>query len=255
MVPLLLGTILANTAASVTSSVIGTDDRVQTAVGPREMWPIGLVTSGWFGLRTSGTLIDRCHVLTAKHLLRATPPIGHKFRFRAMAAPGRPSTNGSVVAVGAMDTKHHAKGFDRTGDWLLLRLDRCLGEQLGTIPLANQPLSASPGWRVDGPGILSAGYPDDRSAMAGLTVDPKCQVQLLDHQTLVHDCAAVPGDSGGPILVRTTSGALEVVAIHSASKGGSGPPTSIADANRGLLVESFLAEVRTILSATRIATR
>ena len=204
----------------VHAAIFDADDRVLVSTAPGSPYSaIGLVTRGGFGLHyTTGTLVDECHVLTSQHILgHKRSPLGARLRFTgALGTDQQVSSNGMVVAAGGYE-KHDlsaARSEAVGNDWLLLRLDVCLGSALGFAKLGKGP----PG-RDGYKHLESAGYPIDRNRHAGLSVDPSCSIRKVYALVLLNDCAALPGNSGGPIfrLVRDESGnpQLEIYAIQS----------------------------------------
>ena len=216
----LLASVLLACSAMVHAAIFDADDRVLVSTAPGSPFsPIGLVTHGGFRLHyTTGTLVDECNVLTSQHILgRKRSPLGARLRFTgAVGTRQQVSSNGTVVAAGGYE-KHDlsaARSQAVGKDWLLLRLDVCLGSALGFAKLGKGPPGAD-GYKH----LESAGYPIDRNRHAGLAVDPSCSIRKVYTLVFLNDCAALPGNSGGPIfkLVRDESGRaqLEIYAIQS----------------------------------------
>jgi V8-like Glu-specific endopeptidase len=157
-------------------------------------------------------------VLTSQHILgQRASPIGRRLTFTgALGSKREVSSTGTVVAAGGYE-KHQAadqRSEARGTDWLLLRLDTCLGAALGYATLRVGPKTA---WELTS--VESAGYPMGRSRRAGLTVDPSCQIRAVYALVWLNDCATLHGNSGGPIFRLSASGGrqqLEVFAIQSA---------------------------------------
>lgn len=61
--------------------------------------------------------------------------------------------------------------------------------------------------------VMKAGFPGNRDASLGVSVDPSCNPRGYLDGAIAHDCAAAPGDSGGPIMRRNESGKLEIIAL------------------------------------------
>lgn len=207
----------------ITAAIFDSDDRRTVSTAPGSPFAaVGMVKRGsLLGRYTTGTLVDDCHVLTAQHVLglRASA-IGQRLTFKAAIGSGHTiSSDGTVVAAGGLE-KYQTAGqqFDARGsDWLLLRLDTCLGTTLGFARLRLQPAEASDLVHVE-----SAGYPVDVYPGSGLTIDPSCAIRGVYGLVWLNDCAALPGNSGGPIFRLSSSGGkpqLEVYAIQSAAWG------------------------------------
>jgi hypothetical protein len=120
----------------------------------------------------------------------------------------------TVIAAGDYEAADESKdpGLARGGDWILIRLDQCLGAELGYATLiAGEP---------EGP-VESAGFPIDRPWKRGPTIDPHCAITSARPLVFLDDCATLQGDSGGPIFKIAPATAdhperLEVFAIQSA---------------------------------------
>ena len=98
---------------------------------------------------------------------------------------------------------------DRGGeDWAVLRLDRCVGAQIGWLDLTPRSPEA-----IGAGGLSIAGYPGDkdqavlwRADGCGVTARPQ------DVGLWSSDCAASPGSSGSPVFL-IEDGGLKVVGI------------------------------------------
>jgi V8-like Glu-specific endopeptidase len=199
------------TSWPLAAAIFNHDDREYVSTEPGTPFaPVGLVTRGLLIQHyTTGTLIDACDVLTSQHILGTRPALGKRLKFAAAV--------GSRLQVSSAGTVIAAGGFDRTreigDDWLLLRLDKCIGATLGYAKIrvapANSPeLSA----------IASAGYPMDRSRHR-LTIDPSCRIRATSAEAWLNDCATLHGNSGGPLFrISFLDGRqqLEILAIQAA---------------------------------------
>jgi hypothetical protein len=120
---------------------------------------------------------------------------------------------GIVVASGLGTPKIDGNfGRDRRGDWLLLKLEKCVGEQLGFVSMDGEPTKV-------GMKLMNAGFPIDRPRQAGLSIDPSCRVYFVTNAGALHDCAFLPGNSGGPLFDIVHEGgrwSLRAIAIGSA---------------------------------------
>ena len=208
--------LLALMSTSAPATIFEVDDRVAVApVG--ELAAIGIVTGGDHMDYGTGFLIGACTVLTARHAAGVVSPVGRFMEFRAKGKRSR----GVVIAAGKY---HPADQLPRAlkEDWLLLRLDKCLGRSVGYLTLSALGPSAM---------VEAAGYPGDRPITA-LTIDRQCTVRSIGRGELNHDCATLPGNSGGPILQRDPAGRLVAVGINVAGDNRAVPePFQARNAN------------------------
>lgn len=213
----LLGSLLLALAAPGHTATFDHDDRIAITRPDARFLPIGVVKGGKGVAYTTGFLVGDCHVLTVKHAAgRVATVAGRRLRFRLPFAGRDGRSAGSVVAAGNLDLIGDPNRLDRSQDWLLLRLDRCLGKRFGTLALVDRP-GQSGRFRTF-PALISAGFPTDRSWRRQLTVDPQCRIRGVSGQLLVHDCSSLPGNSGSPIFAavwRDGRATLEVLAMHS----------------------------------------
>ena len=215
------GAVLALSAAPGYSVIFDQDDRQY--VSPVEGSPyasVGMVTVGslispiWY--RSTGFLVDDCHVLTSHVVVGYGPaPIGKRAKFEAgIGTPQYAVSKGTVVAGGQQERfRTGQEQFERGGGaWILLRLDQCLGTRFGHVVLKTGPFSP-----YEFRDLKSAGYPVHRSTDRGLTVDPSCSVYSGTDNLWNNDCALVARDAGGPIFRIGSSGGrpqMEVYAMQ-----------------------------------------
>lgn len=216
---------VASIAEASSAAVFGVDDRqyVSTASGSPYS-SVGLVTVG--ARRATGTLINRCDVLTAQHVYGRSiqlihDPRGERANFEGSVASGHPlSSEGTIIAAGGWkNVKPASPRFneDLGSDWMIVRLDECIGDKLGWATLGT-----STNWptETDPKHLQGAGFPVDRNNKLGLSVDPDCVIRGVVQRVLLHDCASKPGNSGGPIFrLITIDGVqhMEIVGIISAA--------------------------------------
>jgi protease YdgD len=107
----------------------------------------------------------------------------------------------------------------RANDWALLELEDAIGDEIGWISLA--PPSV-------GMVVAVAGYGRDRAFVPLAHLGCRLKEQPLAG-VLFHDCDAVQGESGGPVLA-WQNGQLRLVAINVAvipSRGEMGVAASV----------------------------
>ena len=185
--------------ADATASIFDTDDRMSVGHIDGSLKSVGVVSETATSNYGTAFLIDACHALTARHVIHHADAIGQ--RVSLWFEPWRPATRfnsaaGIVVAAGGAASN----GSDLSQDWALLRVDPCLGETLGFLRPSSEPLALRPGRPGIAPKLMAVGFPHDRRIEDGPTIDPDCQVRLMTSFGLLHDCATLPGNSGGPLI-------------------------------------------------------
>src|SRR5438067_7901527 len=143
---ILLGAwVLLGGFCSSSAAIFDADDREYVSTAPGSPFSaVGLVSRGLlvehYG---TGTLIDQCHVLTAQHVLGSTgSPMRLQVNFTgALGTIHQVSSRGTVVAAGELEKYGAAdKRYEaRSHDWVLIRLDKCLGAVLGYARLRPGP--------------------------------------------------------------------------------------------------------------------
>jgi hypothetical protein len=202
------------------ASIFDRDDRQYVSTEEGSPYSaVGLVTQG-FLMRsfTTGFLVDDCHVLTSQGVLGyGQAPLGKRLTFKTgIGTPRQESTKGTVVAGGGFRRNRTAEEqFNRGGrDWVLLRLDQCIGARLGHVILKAGPFSL-----YEFRNLKSAGFPEHRNKKNGLTIDSSCRIIASRGTVWLNDCATVKGDAGDPIFRISTAGVkpqMEVYAMQSA---------------------------------------
>lgn len=202
MLRLIASALLMLIPGTASAAIFVDDDRV-TLRADRDLAPVGTVTGGLHVVYGSGFLIDECTVLTARHVGGSIDNIlGTPLSFKAANL----ASVGIVVAAGQSDPgSSEQRSLDR--DWMVIRLKHCLGRRLGFFHLSSAAALYA-GNRVIK--VESAGYPRDRLVSAGVTIDPDCRVFWVARGQMGHDCATLPGNSGGPLLVRRGDSLLAV---------------------------------------------
>ena len=169
--------------------------------------------------------------------------------FRASQARSRrspPTSRGTVVASGNFDFARPARDWreGRSKDWMLIRLDRCLGKSLGFVELGvDQAFGFDP---ADAP-VSSAGFPSDQRLPDTLVLDPACRIRGGNFREWMHDCAALPGNSGSPLFQEVRSGGrvrLVVVAmVTCGEQAGAARAYDNATANRATKMAYILPAI------------
>ena len=101
-------------------------------------------------------------------------------------------------------------------DFALLTLAKPLGDQLGTLSLAETVPSAA----YQAPIVVQAGYSQDKAHI--LSIHQGCRLTADVGRGLVgHDCDATKGDSGSPLFV-VEKDRIAIIGLHVATAGRSG---------------------------------
>ena len=197
------------------SAIFDRDDRQYVGTGEGSPYaPIGKVIQGSLIYKWStGVLVDECNVLTSQHVFGiGRTPVGRRLTFKAaLGMPQHVSTKGTVVAVGGYEPTSTLTERSALGgrDWLLLRLDECLGASLGYAALKTGPYSP-----YEFQNLQSAGYPMRRHH-SELTLDPACRITYGAGSVWMNDCATVAGDTGDPLFrVSTSAGKLRLEVLR-----------------------------------------
>lgn len=230
-------------SAPVAAAIFTADDRVADIRADARWRTVGLVSEAPDAPYGTAFLVGNCHALTARHIIHHAQPVGRSvdLRFepwrRATAANSSAAT---VVAAGGL-----AQGpSDVSQDWVLLRLDQCLGRSLGFLPLNSAPLLIHAAGQGIGPDLIGVGYPNDQPRR-GPTIDPLCRVRLITSFGLLHDCATLPGNSGGPLIGwNAARKRYEVYAINVAGfDRRTASPFVLDDANAAVAINSIRSQV------------
>ncbi len=221
-------------AHQASAAGFGPDDRVAKTREKGTIYgAIGLVVHSTNIETEAGTgfLVSPCHVMTAYHVVAgkrnitgsdtATFYVGEGNegpdysggRRYAEGTTAHPLAWGSFIDGESDVVAQRVKATQSNGwnDWVLLKLDRCLGDPengwgyLKLAPLATRDLTRS----GETPEVIAIGLPKDKDEES-LTEDPSCRIIGQMYESgWQHDCLTLPGNSGGPILERkpATAGA------------------------------------------------
>jgi tetratricopeptide (TPR) repeat protein/V8-like Glu-specific endopeptidase len=225
-----LAVMLLWNAVTANAAGFGADDRVDRhRVKGSVYGAIGLVVheEGFSTEAGTGFLVSPCHVMTAYHVVAGKEKLktGDSAMFYVGEGRNGPDyPGGKAYEVG---TKAHpvawgnfldgesdnisvrVKAVQSNGwqDWVLLKLDDCLGDDahgwgyLHLKPIATRDLTHS-GETLQ---AVAVGLPKDKNEKT-LTEDPSCRViGQMSESGWQHDCITLPGNSGGPILERNAA--------------------------------------------------
>jgi tetratricopeptide (TPR) repeat protein/V8-like Glu-specific endopeptidase len=214
-------------AGSASAAGFGDDDRVpQTREKGTMYGAIGLVvhSTGIESEAGTGFLVSPCHVMTAYHVVAGKGKIGtgdsatfyvgegdqgpayNGGRRYAESAIAHPVVWGNFIDGESDNITQRVKAAQSNGwnDWVLLKLDRCLGDEangwgyLKLDPIATRDLTRA----GETPAAIAVGLPKDKDEEK-LTEDPNCRIVGQMYESgWQHDCFTLPGNSGGPILER-----------------------------------------------------
>lgn len=161
--------------------------------------PIGRIhTLGLSARHASAVLIGPCHAMSARHLLPRGKVLGRRLRFQS----GRLQSMGAVVLAG--QGPNLANRQDWSADWMLVRLDDCIGFEVGFAPLAIAIATTEV--------IAEAWRPGRRNSYM-----TACRIVRYDRLALKTSCPAQPGQSGGALFSRdATSGKIVVIGLTAA---------------------------------------
>ena len=218
-------------AESSFAAGFGDDDRVSRLREKGTLYgAIGLVvhSDGIESEAGTGFLVSPCHVMTAYHVVAGKRKISERDtatfyvgegdegpdysggRRYAEGSIAHPLVWGNFIDGETNNITQRVKATQSNGwnDWVLLKLDRCLGDPengwgyLKLDPTATRELTRA----GETPAAIAVGLPKDKDEQA-LTEDPSCRIIGQMYESgWQHDCLTLPGNSGGPILERKTEG-------------------------------------------------
>jgi len=243
------------------ANVFGVDRREQ---GPADSDPlrwVGELYSESDQFQTgSAVLVGECHILSAYHSAffrrdgNLNKPSAHVVsRFMLDPDPDKPgsfrrSTLARPVLWGEF-SRWSLRG--QSEDWALLRLDDCLGREVGYAQIADAGEKARNGYGE----LLFAGYPQSRRPLGGVTFERGCHA--WDYGPIFPivgvDCAFEKGASGGPLL-ELIDGRWTVVGVASyRSNPVEEPLPAYMSKHRNVMVSSdaFSARVGQSLQVAR----
>ena len=192
----------------------GHDDRelFDTAEAPWSL--IGQLVDRDGGACTA-TLIGEDILISAAHCVEYDSRVDARVDFFTGADRARGAEEASVVAYFLSPNREgdREKEEASSSDWVLLKIDRPLGRELGFVSPRALDADAALDWE-----IRQAGFSWDTGAY--LSGHIGCSILMVeDHNTIVHNCDTTEGDSGSPIMAYI-DGEYFVIATDSSFRSG-----------------------------------
>jgi hypothetical protein len=176
------------------------------------------------GSHGSGALVDRCHVLTSRHVpfvdwevLRQKAGIKVRLGYTGDSSTSwKFVTTGRTVLWGGGCSETFSKCEDATNvlhDWALIELDGCV-DTIRPMKMGRPRPS-----QIIDQEVVALGFPNAGGGQGGevtLMADDSCTVWDYEgSKGAVTTCAISDGQSGGPVVVRGNNGTWYFVGVNS----------------------------------------
>lgn len=232
--------------ASDLENVFGTDDRTDITSQDRPLSAIGRLETG-----CTGTMVGKSLVLTAAHCTITTGTGAVKPQLKYFSANMINGTAREKVWIKEFwygtNNPDGANG-ERGKDWAILKLDRAIGDTVGTMGVSVPNLATLPF------ATNLAGYSLDRNSGNSASIHRGCSIREVVGDRLLHDCDAKAGISGGPMFA--LNGASATITMISVSEYRNGAANSIDApayakevANVAISASAFASTLTTLLSS------
>lgn len=189
----------------------------------------------------TGFLIAPCYAMTNYHVVfgdnqTPDPKMDHSITFKVGAA----ANGGFQHSVKAKPVRWDKESATKKSDWVIVKLDDCVGEQIGWLELDE---TQDPNSLV-GTKFVQAGYPKDRSNDK-ISIQTNCEIKDFNglEEVYLHNCAARRQASGSP-MIALINGQLKVVGISTAEMNEQPGILKAYDAKYATLGTPMLMTVR-----------